>query len=58
MIKWSAVFFIISIVAAFLGFTGIATGAITIAKALFFIFFILCLVTLAAGKVMLRKNKH
>ena len=37
MPKWAFVFFIIAIIAALLGFTGIATGAATIAKWLFFI---------------------
>ena len=37
MPKWALVFFIIAIIAALLGFTGIATGAATIAKWLFFI---------------------
>jgi uncharacterized membrane protein YtjA (UPF0391 family) len=37
MPKWAFVFFIIAIIAALLGFTGIATGAATTAKWLFFI---------------------
>jgi len=37
MPKWALVFFIIAIIAALFRFTGIATGAATIAKWLFFI---------------------
>ena len=37
MLEWALVFFIISIVAAVFGFTGIAAGAAKIAKWLFFI---------------------
>ena len=35
MIKWAIIFFIISVVAGFFGFTGVASGARTIAKVLF-----------------------
>jgi uncharacterized membrane protein YtjA (UPF0391 family) len=35
MLKWALIFFIISIVAGALGFTGIARGAAGIAKILF-----------------------
>ena len=41
MLYWAAVFFIIAIVAALFGFGGIAAGAVSIAKVLFFIFLIL-----------------
>jgi uncharacterized membrane protein YtjA (UPF0391 family) len=37
MLKWSAIFFVIAIIAAVFGFTGIAAGAASIAKTLFFI---------------------
>ena len=37
MLNWALVFFIIAIIAALFGFTGIAAGAATIAKWLFFI---------------------
>ena len=38
MLYWAAVFFIIALIAAVLGFGGIAAGAAGIAKILFFIF--------------------
>lgn len=37
MLKWALIFFLISIVAGFFGFTNIAAGAQTISKWLFFI---------------------
>jgi len=46
MLYYSAVFFIIAILAAIFGFTGIAVGAASIAKILFFIFLILFVVSL------------
>ncbi len=38
MLKWALIFFLISVVAGFFGFTGIASGAQSIAKVLFFLF--------------------
>jgi uncharacterized membrane protein YtjA (UPF0391 family) len=37
MLKWALIFFLISLVAGFFGFTNVAAGARTIAKILFFI---------------------
>lgn len=48
MLNWSLTFFIIALIAAFLGFGGIAAGAASIAKVLFFVFlalFIFSLIT-------------
>ena len=50
MLGWAATFFVIDIVAALLGFTGIAGSAIEIAKILFFIFLILSIVIFIFGK--------
>lgn len=55
MLKWSAVFFIIAIVAAGLGFTGIAAGAAEVAKILFFIFLVLFLGALILGVTVYKK---
>lgn len=49
MLYWAAVFFVIALVAAVFGFGGIAGGAISIAKILFFVFLVLFLVSLIAG---------
>ncbi len=45
MLHYAVVFFIIAIVAAILGFGGIAAGAAGIAKVLFFVFLILAVIT-------------
>jgi len=49
MLHYAIVFFIIALVAALFGFTGIAAGAVEIAKILFFIFVLLFLVSLIMG---------
>jgi uncharacterized membrane protein YtjA (UPF0391 family) len=46
MLKWALIFFIISIIAGALGFTGIARGAAGIAKILFAIFLVLAAIFL------------
>jgi uncharacterized membrane protein YtjA (UPF0391 family) len=49
MLRWAIIFFIVSIVAALFGFTGIAVAAAGIAKILFFIFLIIFIVFLIMG---------
>ena len=49
MLHYALVFFVVAIIAAFFGFTGIAVGAAEIAKVLFFIFLVLFVVSLVAG---------
>ena len=49
MLYYAAVFFVIAIIAAVLGFGGIAAGATEIAKILFFVFLIITAVTLVIG---------
>ena len=49
MLRYAAVFLVIALVAALLGFTGIAAGAVEIAKILFFVFLLLFVVSLIAG---------
>jgi uncharacterized membrane protein YtjA (UPF0391 family) len=49
MLKWSAIFLVIAIIAAIFGFTGIASGAAEIAKVLFFVFLILFVGALILG---------
>ncbi len=51
MLHYAAVFFVIALVAAVLGFTGIAAGAVEIAKILFFVFLLLFVATLIAGMI-------
>lgn len=54
MLKWALIFFVISVAAGFFGFTGVASGARSIAKVLFFIALAIFLVVLIFG-VMLGK---
>ena len=49
MLYWTAIFFVVSIVAAFLGFGPLASGAAAIAQILFFLFLILFLISLVAS---------
>ncbi len=49
MLYYAVVFFVIALVAALFGFTGIAVGAAGIAKILFFLFLIVAATTLAVG---------
>ena len=51
MLRWSAVFLVIAIIAATLGYGGIAADAAEIAKVLFFIFLGIFLLTLILGLV-------
>lgn len=46
MLRWALGFFIFALVAALLGFTGMAVAAAGIAKILFYLFLILFLITL------------
>lgn len=55
MLKWSVIFFVIAIIAAIFGFGGIAEGAATIGKVLFFIFLVLFIVTIAFGASLFKK---
>ncbi len=46
MLNWSITFFIVAIIAAVLGFTGVAASAAGIAKILFGVFLVLFVVSL------------
>jgi uncharacterized membrane protein YtjA (UPF0391 family) len=46
MLRWALAFFIVALIAALFGFTGIALAAAGIAKILFFIFVVLFLLAL------------
>jgi uncharacterized membrane protein YtjA (UPF0391 family) len=51
MLKWALIFFIISLVAGVFGFTGIASGAASVAKILFYIAVALFLLFLVLGVI-------
>ena len=46
MLRWALIFFIVALMAAVLGFTGIALAAAGVAKILFYIFVILFVLSL------------
>ncbi len=52
MIKWAIIFFVISLVAGLLGFTGIAAGFRSVAKVLFFIALAIFLIVLIFGVLL------
>ena len=49
MLRWALIFFIISIIAALFGFTGIAVAAAGIARLLFYIFLFVFIILLILG---------
>lgn len=50
MLYWAAVFFIVALAAAVLGFSGISVGAASVAKILFFVFLVLGALSLIFGR--------
>ena len=46
MLRWALIFFVVALLAAVLGFTGIAIAAAGVAKILFYIFVILFVLSL------------
>lgn len=57
MLNWTISFLIVAIVAAILGFGGIAATAVDMAKILFFVFLVLFVVSLLIGAVIGRGPK-
>jgi uncharacterized membrane protein YtjA (UPF0391 family) len=51
MLTWAIVFLVIALIAAVLGFGGIAGASVGIAKILFFVFIAIFLISLIAGLV-------
>ena len=49
MLHWALIFLVITLVAALFGFTGIAAAAAGIAKFLFFLFLVACLIFFLIG---------
>ena len=49
MLRWAIIFLIIALVAALFGFTGIDVAAAGIAKFLFFLFLVICLIFFIMG---------
>jgi len=55
MLKWSFIFLVFALVAGLLGFTSIAGASIGIAKVLFILFLIICIVTFLLGRKAVSK---
>jgi uncharacterized membrane protein YtjA (UPF0391 family) len=55
MLKWSAIFLVIAIVAAIFGFSGLASASAGIAKVLFGIFAFLFILALILGFTVSKK---
>ena len=55
MLRWAVIFFLISVIAAFFGFTDVAAGAAEIAKVLFYIFVAIFVVFLILGLTVTEK---
>lgn len=49
MLHYAGVFLVIALLAALFGFTGIAAGAVEIARVLFFVFIVLFIASFIAG---------
>jgi uncharacterized membrane protein YtjA (UPF0391 family) len=54
MLRYAVIFFVIALIAAVFGFTGIASGATEIAKILFLVFIVIAIVGFVAGLVKKR----
>ena len=50
MLHWSLVFLVIALIAAILGFGGLAGTAVGIAKILFFVFLVIWLIAFIGGR--------
>lgn len=51
VLKWSLIFFIVAMVAAFFGFSGIASSAAGIGRVLFYVFIAVFLGTMLLGLI-------
>ena len=51
MLNWALMFFVVALLAAVFGFTGIAVAAAGVAKILFYLFVVLFLISLIGGLV-------
>jgi uncharacterized membrane protein YtjA (UPF0391 family) len=49
MLKWAVLFFLVSVVAGYFGFTGVASTTRTIAKVLFFLAIAIFLIVVVFG---------
>src|SRR5262245_22830566 len=54
MLRWALIFLLLGLIAAALGFTGVAGASVGIAKVLFFIFLAICVVMFVLGLTVYR----
>ncbi len=54
MLRWSVIFFVIALVAALFGFSGIAANVVELAKILFIVFLVLFAVSLIVPRLRAR----
>jgi len=54
LLKWAAIFAVVSLVAALFGLTDISAASVDIARMLFYVFLVIFLVFLVLGLVALR----
>ena len=52
MLKWALIFFVISLIAGYFGFTGVASSTRSIARVLFFIAIAIFLIVLVFGVML------
>jgi uncharacterized membrane protein YtjA (UPF0391 family) len=52
MLKWALIFFVVSVIAGYFGFTGVASTTRTVAKVLFFIALAIFLIVLVFGVML------
>jgi uncharacterized membrane protein YtjA (UPF0391 family) len=55
LLKWALIFFLISVVAAVFGFTGISAATADVARILFYIFVVIFIILLILGMVAFRR---
>jgi len=55
MLKWTAIFLVIALVAGFFGFSDVSSGAASIAKIIFFTFLGLVVITGILGVTVYKK---
>jgi len=58
MLRWALGFLIVAVIAAMLGFGGVASASAGIAKVLFFIFLMGFVITLVIGLAAARRLTH
>jgi uncharacterized membrane protein YtjA (UPF0391 family) len=54
LLKWALIFFLVSVVAGILGFTGISEATADVARFLFYVFVVIFLVLLILGLTIFR----